>query len=98
MDTLEFKNIDVSKATGVPEGSVRYDVKMPQVLRTRIRDWAVLLNLVAGHFNGDALKTVLWFATINPLIGNITPRDMIRLGRFKKLYAFVMDSLAKNKR
>jgi len=95
---LELKKDDISKAAGVPLGSVRYDDKMQAELQERIREWATLLNLVAEYFQGDAQKTFLWFTTSNPLLGNITPRDMIRFGRYKKLFKFVVNALAENKR
>lgn len=95
---LEFSKEDVSKATGVPLNSVRYDNKIPAELHERIREWATLLNFVAGHFQGGPDKTILWFTTINPLLGNVTPRDMIRFGRYKKLFKFVFNALAENKR
>lgn len=97
IDFLEFKKEDISKATDVPLSSVRYDDKIPKELHERIREWAILLNLVAGHFNGDAAKTALWFTIPNPLLGNVTPRDMIRFGRYKKLFKFIINSLAENK-
>ncbi len=95
---LDFKKDDISKATDVPLGNVRYDHRIPKELRNRIKEWAILLNLVAGHFQGNAAKTMLWFTTSNPLLGNITPRDMIRLGRYKKLFKFIINALAENKR
>lgn len=95
---LEFKKEDVSKASGVPLSSIRYDEKMPAELQERIREWAPLLNLVAEHFQGDTEKTALWFTTINPLLGNISPRDMIRFGKYKKLLKFVMNAISENKR
>ena len=95
---LELKTEDVSKATGVPLSSVRYDEKMPAELQERILEWATLFNLVAGHFQGDAGKTALWFTTLNPLLGNVKPRDMIRFGRYKKLFKFVATALAENRR
>jgi uncharacterized protein (DUF2384 family) len=98
VDFLEFKKEDISKAVGVPLSSVRYDAKMPAQVHERIREWATLLNLVAEHFQGDHQKTVLWFTTLNPLLGNITPRDMIRFGRYNKLFKFVVNALAENRR
>lgn len=95
---LEFKKEDIAKATGVSLSSVRYDEKMPSELRERIREWATLLNLVAEHFHGDEKKTALWFTTLNPLLGNVPPRDMIRFGRYKKLFKFVATAIAENKR
>ena len=98
IDFLDFKKEDISKATEVPLSSVRYDEKIPRELHERIIEWAMLLNLVAEYFNGDATKTALWFTTPNPLLGNISPRDMIRFGRYKKLFKFIFNALAENKR
>ncbi len=97
--TLQFSHEDVAKATRVPLGSVRYEYgKIPRELQARIREWAVLLNLVAGHFKGDTQQTVSWFTVPNPLLGDVAPRDMIRFGRYKKLYKFVLNALAENRR
>ncbi len=98
IDFLNFKKEDISKAAEVPLSSVRYDEKIPTELHERIKEWAILLNLVAEHFKGDAAKTALWFTTLNPLLGNISPRDMIRFGRYKKLFKFIFNALAENKR
>jgi len=38
----------------------------------------------------------LWFRLPNPLLGDVSPRDMIRYGRYAKLQEFVMDALAEN--
>lgn len=94
---LDFKQEDVSKVVGVPKSSIRYDDKMPEELRRRLFEWATLINLVAGHFK-DEVKTVQWFTTPNPLLGGISPRDMIRFGRYKKLLKFVQTALAENRR
>ena len=95
---LNFKKEDISKATGVPLTSVRYDKKIPAGLDERIREWANLLNLVAEHFQGDKQKTILWFSIPNPMLGNVKPRDMIRFGRYKKLLKFIVNSISENKR
>ena len=97
VDFLKFKKEDVSKAAGVTLSSVRYDDKIPVQLRERMREWANLLNLVAEHFQGDGAKTALWFTMPNPLLGNISPRDMIRFGRYKKLLKFIVNALSENK-
>lgn len=51
---------------------------------------------VLEFFKGDQTKTELWFKTSNPLLGNVSPIDMVRLGRFAKLVHFVETSLAEN--
>lgn len=92
-----FKKEEISKATGVSLNLIRYDERLPQELRERFIEWANLLNLVAGYFQGDAQKTALWFTVANPLLGNMSPRDMIRFGRYKRLIAFVWNSLEENR-
>lgn len=95
---LDFKKEDVSKAAGVPLSSIRYDHKIPKELENRMREWALLINLVGNHFSGDEHKTLQWIVTMNPLLGNLSPRDMIRFGRFKKLLKFVVNALEENQR
>lgn len=95
VNLLDFRKKDVARASQVSIQSVRYDHKMPKELEERLREWATALSLVAQYFR-DEHKTVLWFKTANPLLGNITPRDMIRIGRFKKLYRFILNALLEN--
>ena len=94
---LEFSKSDVAKASKIPSMSVRYDQKIPKDLADRLEEWAIALNIVAQYFQ-DEHKTVLWFKTPNPLLGNIAPRDMIRVGRFKKLQRFIQNALDENER
>lgn len=94
VDLLDFKKKDVARASNVALQSVRYDPpKMPKELQERIQEWGVALNLVAQFF-GDEQKTTLWFKTPNPLLGDIAPRDMIKIGRFKKLRQFILQALS----
>lgn len=97
VDWLDFQKKDVARATQTPTESVRYDEKMPKELKERIDEWANLLQLVAQHFK-DERKTLLWFKMPNHLLGNVSPRDMIRLGRYKKLLKFVVVALNENKK
>lgn len=85
-------------AANVPVYSVRYEPqKMPIELKERLTEWAVALNLVAGFFK-DQEKTILWFNIPNPLLGGMSPKDMIRVGRFKKLLNFIQTALDENQR
>ena len=93
---LRYKKQEVSQASGIKLNSIRYDSKMPQELEERLREWATAINLVANFFK-DEDKTVLWFYTPNPFLGEQTPRDMIRIGRSKKLIKFIRNALAENK-
>ena len=93
---LKYKKREVSQASGVGLNSIRYDVKMPQELEDRLIEWATTINLVADFFK-DVHKTMLWFHTPNPLLGEQTPRDIIRIGRSKKLIKFIRNALSENK-
>jgi hypothetical protein len=39
------------------------------------------------------VKTKLWLQTPNPMLGNASPRDMIRFGRYNKLLRFVTQAM-----
>lgn len=94
---LNYKKEDVSVAANIPLASVRYDNKIPSELKERLVAWAVAINLVGGYFK-DINKTMLWFQVSNPQLGGMSPRDMIRVGRFKKLLKFIQTALEENKR
>lgn len=94
---LDFNKRDVARASNIPWMSIRYDQKMPKELADRVQEWALALALVAQYFKNEQ-KTVLWFKTPNPLLGNVAPRDMIRVGRFKKLHRFILNALNENER
>jgi predicted nucleotidyltransferase len=96
VDFLEFKKIDVAQIAGVSLASVRFDQKIPKQVRDHLMVVGALCELVAQHFRGDVVKTTLWFKTANPLLGNVSPREMIRLGRYDKLRRFVMEALEEN--
>lgn len=90
---LDLDKKDVARLAGVVPASVRFDQKTPKEVLDRLQEIANLCGLVAEFLAGDAAKTALWFRTVNPLLGNISPRDMIRYGRHAKLRQFVMNAL-----
>jgi hypothetical protein len=51
------------------------------------------MNLVAQAFDGDVEKAVAWFKARNPLLGDVSPRDMIRLGRYERLRKFIIAAM-----
>jgi hypothetical protein len=89
---LSFSKEDVASAARVSKQSVRYDDKAPADVRERLMQIATVCELVAQHFGGDAARTVLWFTVPNPLLGNVAPRDMIRLGRYQKVLRLVQEA------
>jgi hypothetical protein len=93
---LDLDKRDVAKLAGVAPASVRFDQKIPKEVLERLQEIANICGLVAQFFAGDVAKTALWFKTVNPLLGNISPRDMIRYGRYEKLRRFVMSAMEEN--
>ena len=93
---LELSKPDVAKIASVAPSSVRFDQKIPRDVLERLMEIANVCGLVAQFFQGDVAKASLWFRTKNPLLGNISPRDMIRYGRYEKLRRFIMDALQEN--
>jgi hypothetical protein len=91
-DFLDLSTDELSKIGGVSKRSVRLDCRIPHDLKVRLEQIANICAMVAGHFDGDIEKTALWFRTPNPMLGNISPRDMIRFGRYKRLLKFVTEA------
>jgi hypothetical protein len=96
-EMLRLRTKDVARATHLSETSIRYDLRMPETLEAWLRDVATTATLVAEFFDGNSTKTELWFSTPNPQLGNITPVDMIKIGRVRKLLSFVQTALSENK-
>ncbi len=91
-DLIKLSKTDLGKIAGVAKSSVRFDSHIPEPVAERLREFANIANLVAEYFSGDATKVGLWFELANPMLGNISPRTMIRLGRYKRLLNFVMQA------
>ena len=96
VEFLGLEKRDVAKLAGVAPASVRFDHKIPREVLERLQEIANICGVVAQFFGGDIAKTALWFKTENPLLGKISPRDMIRYGRYEKLRRFVMNALEEN--
>lgn len=90
---LGLTKADVARIAGVSVASVRFDQKAPKSVLDRLTEIATVCGLVAQFFVGDATKTALWLRTPNPLLGDVSPRDMIRQSRFGRLRSFVLDAL-----
>jgi hypothetical protein len=94
IEWLGLRMTDVSRVANVPPHSVRYEDEMPVVMRDRLEEIAMTCNLVAQAFDGDVVKTAMWFKARNPLLGDVSPRDMVRLGRFDRLLKFIANAMS----
>lgn len=91
-DLVRLTKDDLSKIAKVAKPSVRFDDAIPAAVAERLREIANIANLVAEYFGGDAQKVALWFELPNPQLGNVSPRNMIRGDRYKRLLNFVLDA------
>ena len=89
-ELVKLSKEDLGKLAAVSKSSVRFDDSIPAALAERLREIANIANLVGEYFNGDADKVALWFELPNPMLGNISPRTMIRGNRYKRLLSFVL--------
>lgn len=55
-------------------------------------------NKIKKYFDDDPDKTWTWFQTINPSLGGLSPLNMIKRGRIKKLEQFIDNAIDENKR
>lgn len=94
---LNLKKEDISRIAFVSPKSVRFDESMPEPVRERLEEIAQTINLVARVFDGEAEKTAAWFKARNPLLGDVSPRDMIRLGRYERLRKFILNAMLENR-
>lgn len=90
---LSLKKADVGRIASVAATSVRWDDNIPDAVRVRLEEIASTINLVAKQFSGDPEKTAAWFRARNPLLGDISPRDMIRLGKYDRLRRFIIQAM-----
>ena len=83
----------VAKAAGIPELSVRYDDRMSVNLKEFFNEIISVLSIVAKEMNNDKDKVRLWFSMPNPVLGGVSPSQMILIGKYKKLLKFIERSL-----
>jgi uncharacterized protein (DUF2384 family) len=91
-DFTGLESRDLARIAGVAKSSVRFDAKAPKEVREHLENIANICNLIFQFFQSD-VKTKLWLQTPNPMLGNMSPRDMIRFGRFAKLQRFVTQAM-----
>lgn len=64
---------------------------------TRQETIRLIYAMLDVHFQGKFSKTDKWTRTPNPLLGGLSPSEMIEAGREKKLFKFVKNAIEENK-
>ena len=93
-DWMLFTKDEVAKIASVSKASVRWDDAIPKAVADRMEEIANIANIVASLLGNDPSKTTLWFKTKNPMLGDVSPRDMLRLGRYDRLRRYVVSAVA----
>ena len=53
-------------------------------------------DLIFKFFEKEPWKALVWWQAPNPLLGGISPVDMLKIGREEKLLKFIKGQLAEN--
>lgn len=53
-------------------------------------------EMVVDFFVGDEEKANDWFDLPNPLLGGLTPNEMIETGQVEKLHKFILTQIEEN--
>ncbi len=91
---LGLSKEEVAQLAEVAVSSVRFDRRAPHELIECLTEVAATCTLVAQFFEGNAIKTALWFKSVNPVLDDVAPRDLIRRGDRERLRRFVLDAMA----
>lgn len=92
-DFMDFKRSDVANIAKIKTNTVRYDVgRVPSAIIEHMEQIANVCSLVAELLDNDIKKTILWLNTPNPAIGDVSPKQMMRFGRYEKLLKFVLQA------
>ncbi len=55
-------------------------------------DTETIMNLLNEYFCGDHMRIDRWLKAKNPMLGNTSPFEMVKMGRADKLLAFVQNA------
>ena len=88
-NTLNFNRKEISKAARIAVNSVRYEEnKIPSRMEEFLKAMVWLLCVTYEHLK-DENKVIQWIESPNPICGGLSPKDMIRIGQYKKLNRIV---------
>lgn len=89
MKFLGITRKDVCEMTGTHSATLRFDDRMQDSVRTAFIELANMIEFVANVFEGDRNKARIWFIITNLNLGDLSPVDMIKLGKANKLAQFI---------
>lgn len=91
---LGLSKAELAQLAGIALASVRFDDKVPRILRECLMDLAATCELVAQAFEGNTTKTALWFMTPNPQLNRRSPCELVRRGERDTLQRLVLEEIS----
>jgi hypothetical protein len=58
--------------------------------------WDMCFEKILKYFKGDREKAELWMRTKNPMLGDVSPEEMIWNQRQVRLWKFITDALGES--
>lgn len=93
------KQLDVNEAFAIKEGGgksgsycISRNYRNGDFRMTKCR-----IEKILNYFKNDPIKMLDWYATPNPGLGNISPFNMLELGRHEVLHQFINNALEGNR-
>lgn len=103
--TPEYYTFEELRALGCPnELLIQYVLCAKEYIDEMLEDAGIRKDisecreLVLESFDGDTVKTDIWFYTKNPHLGHIAPVELIHRGLGDKVMAFITNAIEENKR
>lgn len=93
---IEFLNLDeydISKTCGLSKKRTTQTSRLPRHAQETLEEIGDTINITTSFYEGDLSKTAMWFRTPNPMLNDLTPRDMVRFGMHEKLRKFIIDAV-----
>ena len=88
-DKMNFNRQEVAKAVRIDLSSVKYEeTKIPDEMKVFFQAMILLLNTTHQYLQ-DENKVIQWLDAPNTSCGGYSPKDMIRMGQYKKLVNIV---------
>jgi uncharacterized protein (DUF2384 family) len=66
-------------------------------MTTNFGDLIELLETIVKFFDGNEEKATLWFNTRNPMLGGVSPKEMVDSDRTDKLLKWVKQQIEEGK-
>ena len=90
-DYWDISKAKLAKAFGFSNDQIRED-RISRKTKETIAQLATSIEMVASIFKNNKNKTTAWFNMPNAHFGGFPPKELILIGKFKKVQNFIFNS------